>query len=179
MRAGLGSLPVVTAEQIHGNAVAVVREATTHCEPSCDGLVTSLRGVVLSIAVADCAAVYLADRQGRGLALVHSGKKGTELGIVSKAISLLCETTGAEPGDLVMQISPCIRPPHYETDFAKTILSQAADAGVHDLHDCDICTASHTARYYSYRRDRGQTGRMLAMIALGLGEEPRHGRSCA
>lgn len=65
-----------------------------------------------------------------------------------------------------MQVAPCIRPPHYEIDFAADILRQAREAGVQDVHDCGTCTASDPDTYYSYRREKGRTGRLLALLAL-------------
>ena len=87
-------------------------------------------------------------------------------GIVPVAVERFCEVTGARASEVILQISPCIRPPNYETDFASEIADQAKRLGVGQIFDCGICTASHPSRYYSYRRERGQTGRMLALLAL-------------
>ena len=166
VEAGLGEMTFATAEQVHGNRVAVVSASSGFPVPGTDGLLTTVRGICLGIYVADCAAVFLADRKARGIALVHSGKKGTELGIAAIAAQALCAATGAGLSDLVAQISPCIRPPHYEIDFASEIVHQLTDLGVGEVHDCGTCTASNPALYYSYRAEKGRTGRMLAMLAL-------------
>jgi len=163
---GFAGMPLATAEQVHGTSVALVGPGTHFPVPRCDGLVTTSPGLCLGIYVADCAAVFLATRDGRGIALVHSGKKGTELGIVPNVVASLCNATGASPADLVLQISPCIRPPHYEIPFAEEIVRQAAAAGVRDIHDCQTCTASDPEKYYSYRREMGRTGRLLALLAI-------------
>ena len=152
------------AEQVHGNGVAIVHKNTPMLSPGCDALVTTDRDIGLGIYVADCAAVYIADRHGRGIALAHSGRKGTELGIVPKTIETLCHAVGCDPSDLVLQISPCIRPPHYEIDFASEIQRQATTAGVRDILDSFRCTASHPKEYYSYRLEKGRTGRLLAAM---------------
>ncbi len=165
--AGFGGMVFATAEQVHGNLVADVSANSTFPVPSADGLLTTGPGICLGIYVADCAAVFLSDRLGRGIALVHSGKKGTEQGIAPAAVAALCRVASVEPSDLVAQISPCIRPPHYETDFAAEIRRQLAAAGVRAVHDCGTCTASHPEAYYSYRREKGLTGRMLAVLAIG------------
>jgi copper oxidase (laccase) domain-containing protein len=73
---------------------------------------------------------------------------------------------GSRPDHLVLQLSPCIRPPHYEIDFAAQIVADARGAGVLDVYDCTVCTACHPERYYSYRRELGRTGRMVAFLAL-------------
>jgi copper oxidase (laccase) domain-containing protein len=165
---GLGRAPFITAQQVHGERIGVVDEATAadECFDSCDGLITNQPGICLGIYVADCCAVYLADPVRNAIGLVHSGKKGTELGVAANAIKLMIERFGSRSMDLVVQLSPCIRPPHYETDFASEIVRQCCDLGVTAVHDCGVCTACDLNRYYSYRVEKGRTGRMLAFLAL-------------
>jgi len=155
---------LATAEQIHGDGVAVAERPVLHS--GADALVTSVPGLALGIYVADCAAVYLADRHGRAAGLVHSGRAGTTKNIVGKTITVLRDKYGIEASDLVAEISPCIRPPLYESDFAAEILAQAREAGVGEVRDCSVCTGQRTDLYYSYRVEKGRTGRMLAVIAL-------------
>ncbi len=163
-----GDGPSATAEQIHGNEIAVLDNPLIQscCFAGADGLVTNQTGVSLGIYVADCCAVFLVDPVRRCIGLVHSGKKGTELAIVARAIETLRERFGSVPGDLIVQLSPCIRPPHYEVDFAAEIVRQARVAGVQQVHDNGDCTACDLRRYYSYRKEKGRTGRMLALLAL-------------
>ena len=165
---GLAAKAFATAEQVHGNEIAVLDGPLTEdfCAAGADGLITNQPEISLGIYVADCAAVYLVDPVRRCLGLVHSGKKGTELAIVPRAIETMRERFGSEPRDLVVQLSPCIRPPHYEIDFAAKILRQARAAGVERVHDCGRDTAADVARYYSYRIEKGRTGRMLALLAF-------------
>lgn len=161
---GLDANRLALAEQIHGDTVAVAGEPGMHT--GADALVTGARGLALGIYVADCAAVYLADRKGRAIGLAHSGRAGTSKNIVGRTIRLLGDEFGVEPCDLVAEISPCIRPPLYESDFAAEIARQARAAGVADVRDSGICTGSRVDLYYSYRVERGQTGRMLAVLCL-------------
>ena len=161
---GFDEACLATAEQVHGDVVAVATGAFLH--GGADALVTGIRGLGLGIYVADCAAVYLADRKGRAVGLVHSGRAGTTKNIVGRTIALLGAEFAVDADDLVVEISPCIRPPLYETDFAAEIAAQAREAGVTDVRDHAICTGQNVDRYYSYRVERGQTGRMLAVLAL-------------
>lgn len=166
---GISRDHVATGQQVHGKNVAVV-EATDgpgrpHF-PETDGLATATAGQYLGIFVADCGAVFLADPVRRACALVHSGKKGTELGIAPEAIRVMRERFGSDPADLVVQLSPCIRPPAYEIDFATRIVADCIEAGVpgEQVHDCGICTSRDLDRYYSYRVEEGRTGRLFAVI---------------
>lgn len=166
---GYGLEDAATAEQVHGNSVARVDSAQGFDFPvaGADALVTGRPGTLLAILVADCCAVFIADKKGRGIALVHSGRKGSEMGIVSRAIFSMGEL-GIPPGDLVAVLSPCIRPPAYEKDFAAIIHRDCLLAGIPapQVHDAGICTSSNPGRYYSYRREGGRTGRMLALLGL-------------
>jgi polyphenol oxidase len=165
---GLDRHRFASARQIHGKEVAVIDSplAGDRCFEGCDGLITDQAQVCLGVYVADCCAVYLVDRKRRAIGLVHSGKKGSELGIVSHAIKLLNERFCLKAIDLIAQLSPCIRPPHYEIDFATQIIQQCRDGGVGEINDSGICTACDLERYYSYRAEKGRTGRMLALLAF-------------
>lgn len=165
---GVGDWPLVAAQQVHGDKIAVVDRAMgrEHEFAGCDGLITNQNRIALGIQVADCCAVYIVDPKTPAIGLVHSGKKGTELAVVSKAIDRMKAHFGSNPGELIVELSPCIRPPHYEIDFAAKIIEQCRAAGVKKIHDSGVCTACHLDLYYSYRAEKGKTGRMLALLAL-------------
>ena len=165
---GMAGWPLLTAQQIHGDKIAIVDQpvASDKEYAGCDGLITNQKKVALGIHVADCCAVYVVDPKTPAIGLVHSGKKGTEAAIVSKAIQQMRKSFGSDPGELIVQLSPCIRPPHYEIDFAAQIVEQGRAAGVTKIHDSGVCTACDVDRYYSYRAEKGKTGRMLALLEL-------------
>jgi len=165
---GLGDWPLITAQQIHGNKIAVVdTPLKTDKEFSgCDGIITNQRGVALGVYVADCCAVYIVDPKTPAIGLAHSGRKGTEFGVVTNAITQMIERFGSNPAEMIVQLSPCIRPPHYEVDFAAEIVRQCRAIGVKEIHDSGVCTACDLGRYYSYRAEKGKTGRMLALLGL-------------
>jgi copper oxidase (laccase) domain-containing protein len=163
---GFSGMPFVVAEQVHGNVVARIDVPGPAPVSGADALVTSQPGICLAIYVADCAAVYLADKGTCSIGLVHAGKKGARLGAVSETIATMRREFGSDPANIVMQVGPCIRPPHYEVDFVAEITRQARAAGVREIFDCGACTASHPELYYSYRREKGRTGRLLALAAI-------------
>jgi len=179
---GFGNWPLFTAEQIHGNEIALIDKVGSALRadrgrrgaaslpgrefPACDGIITNQRGVALGIYVADCCAVYIVDPRTPAIGLVHSGRKGTELGVVTNAIRQMIERFGSNPANMIVQLSPCIRPPHYEVDFAAEIIRQCRSIGIKEIHDSGVCTACDLGRYYSYRAEKGKTVRMLAMIGL-------------
>ena len=96
---GIGDWPLFTAEQIHGNNIAVIdscsRVLVGREFPACDGIITNQRGIALGIYVADCCAAYLVDPKTSAIGLVHSGRKGTELGVVTNAVLEMADRFGS------------------------------------------------------------------------------------
>ena len=74
--------------------------------PGCDGVITNQRGTALGVYVADCCAVYIVDPKTPAIGLVHSGRKGTELGVVPSAITQMVERFGSDPANMIVQLSP-------------------------------------------------------------------------
>ena len=165
---GIGDWLLFTAQQIHGNKIAIVDAPMTSGKEfaACDGIITNQRGIVLGVYVADCCAVYIVDSKTPAIGLVHSGRKGSEYGIVTNAIRQMIERFGSDPANIIVQLSPCVRPPHYDVDFAAEIVRQCSAFGVKEIHDSGVCTACDLDRYYSYRAEKGKTGRMLALLGL-------------
>ena len=157
---------LLTAQQVHGAGVAYVTSESPAQTAGVDGLVTSDPGVLLGIYVADCCAIYFADQRTGAVGLSHSGKKGSELGIAAETLRLMAQQFGTRAEDVVVQLSPCIRPPAYEIDFASQIRTTCAAAGVppQQIHDDLTCTSTDLSRFYSYRMEKGRTGRMLALL---------------
>ena len=92
-------------------------------------------------------------------------KKGTEAGVVGATIRRMREEFGSEPNSMLALLGPCIRPPHYEVNIAGEILRQLEREKVGKVVDSGLCTASDLTRFYSYRAEKGQTGRHFAVFA--------------
>jgi hypothetical protein len=165
---GMGDWPLVTAQQIHGDRIAFIGAAVGSDKEfaGCDGLITNQHGIALGVYVADCCAVYIVDPKTPAIGLVHSGRKGTELGVAPNAIRQMVDRFGSDPANMIAQLSPCIHPPHYEVDFAAEIVRQCRALGMQEIYDSGVCTACDLDRYYSYRAEKGKTGRMLALLGL-------------
>jgi copper oxidase (laccase) domain-containing protein len=156
----------VSAQQTHGNGVALVETAEPGGVSAVDALATRTANLPLVIRCADCAAVFIVDRGTHAIALVHSGKAGTERNIVGNAVMTMQRNFGTHPPDCLALISPSIGPCHYEINIWSDIEQQLQEAGVTDIHNPRLCTACHLDRYFSYRTEKGKTGRMLAVLAL-------------
>jgi len=166
----LGPRALRVAQQIHGNEVAVVDRGSPEKTPGVDSLITNDPEVVLGIYVADCCAIYFVDPVRTVIGIAHSGRKGTEQNIAGMTLERMVTSFGSVPEDLVVQLSPCVRPPFYEVDFAAQIVAQLEAGGVRRIYDCGENTGADLDRFYSYRMERGLTGRMLAFLTLTEGD---------
>ncbi len=157
------------SEQVHGNKVVAVNGVSNgEVIKGADGLATNDPNAILGIYVADCGAIYIADPVKKAVALLHSGRVGTEKNILSEGIEVMKQEFQSTPSDLIVTLAPCIRPPAYEVNFAAIIKEQALEIGIKESNylDCGICTTSDLSKYYSYRTEEGKTGRMLALIGV-------------
>ena len=159
---------MVSAEQVHGAGVARVGRADGgKVVPAADALISGESNLTLVVRVADCGPVWLHCKKTGAIGLVHSGRKGSELGIVPATIRAMKKDFGADPAEMLGLLGPCIRPPHYDVDFAAEILRQMKAEGLGEIVDSGLCTASDPERFFSYRREKGQTGRHFAVLARG------------
>jgi polyphenol oxidase len=166
----LGPRALRIGQQVHGHAVAVVDRGSQEKTPGVDALITNDPAVVLGIYVADCCAIYFVDPVKAVIGLAHSGRKGTEQNIAAVTLESMGASFGSVPADLVVQLSPCVRPPFYEVDFAARIVTQLRTGGVQRIFDCGENTGADLERFYSYRVEKGLTGRMLAFLTLTKGD---------
>jgi polyphenol oxidase len=175
-------------QQHHTPLIRRIEKPGTY--PECDALMTDVPEVLLSVTVADCAPILLYDRKNQVIAGVHAGWRGTEQRILLKTLLAMHKEFHSEPKDIYGFIGPSARVCCYEVgrevaeqfdsecvfhrggklylDIEKANNTQFRNAGVPvsniETHeDCTICT---NELYHSYRRDREQSGRMLAVIAL-------------
>ena len=181
----------VVPGQVHGTTLAWVgeaeagrgafdRETVIHDH---DGLLTATPGLGLAVSYADCVPVVIAARGDDGLefAAVHAGWRGMLAGIVAQAAAAL-----ARRGRLLgAVVGPSIGPCCFTVDeglrkrFNERFPGSAGGRTV-DLWACagrDLeaagvppaavtvaaCCTMSDARFFSHRRDRGSTGRHLAI----------------
>ncbi|MBQ4614925.1 MAG: polyphenol oxidase family protein [Akkermansia sp.] len=156
------------AQQVHGNKVALVGDIGCHYPvEGVDGLICGAKAdCCLGIYVADCAAIWIYDAGTGCRALLHSGKLGTQQNIAEEAIHKMHKIFGTVPSNCIAVISPCIRPPHYEVDIPTAIKEQLLELGLlpENIIDSELDTAADLETFYSYRIEKGNTGRMLALF---------------
>lgn len=190
---GISPLRVVAGELVHGINVHIAREEDAGTIiPACDGLVTKVPGLALSVTGADCFPVYAVDPVERVIGIAHAGWRGIITGIVPELISHMGEL-GSDPEDILVGIGPGIRVCHFEinedvftmfqgygefvverkervfVNLPSIIKRQLGEAGIQSnrIHDSELCTYGMTDDYFSRRRDQhGPLEAMLAHIML-------------
>lgn len=183
---GISPDQIAYADQIHGSRVQLVTEGRTYEET--DAMVTQIPGMTLVIQVADCAAILLADSQAGVVGAVHAGWRGAASKILPKTIRVMTEI-GANAANLEAFASPCISQAHFEVgeqvaekfparfvnydsyekphvDLKGFLRFQMIDAGMNEqqIEIHEGCTVAEDDKYYSYRREKDKSGRMLALI---------------
>ncbi|MDR2070418.1 MAG: polyphenol oxidase family protein [Treponema sp.] len=130
---GLDPARVYACTQVHSRDVLEVDRETPNTGPRADGLLSRDRGLTLAVTVADCLPVFLYDTGGcpdagnGGLALVHSGWKGT--GIALNALRLMEDRWGTRPQDVAAVLGPCIRRCCYRVDGERARTFEAEFGG--------------------------------------------------
>src|SRR4030095_5337963 len=92
--------------QVHGAGVVRVKRGAAVGRTTPGGaLVSDAPARSIAVRVADCVPVLLATRDGRTVAAVHAGWRGTVAGVLP---ATLREMRAASPRDVVAAIGPCI-----------------------------------------------------------------------
>jgi YfiH family protein len=185
---------VATCHQVHGANVEIVGldDRGQVCLET-DALVTDQAGVVLMLRFADCVPVLFYDRRRRVIGLAHAGWRGVPAGVVPATVRKLNEVFGCDPSDLWTGIGPSIGPCCYEVgpevveqvsavmngcqpfqrvkerfhlDLWAAVESQLKEVNVGQIEVAELCTACHTAEWFSHRAENGKTGRFGVVIGL-------------
>jgi YfiH family protein len=196
---GVGLDALVRMQQVH-RADVFMAKGRPSSKPEADIAVTDDPSIALSVRVADCVPVLLADRRTGAVAAIHAGWKGTAAGAVIVAVESLKSIYRTDPGDVVAAVGPSIGPCCYEVgselaghfsahaeastwftrdakphlDLWRATRDQLASAGVRPAHThvAALCTFDHPALFHSYRRDGTRAGRLVAAIRSAPGRTP-------
>ena len=116
--AGLAPERIVRLRQVHGADVVEARTGLTNGGRAADALVSRDPGVLLTVRVADCVPLLIADRSLGAVAAVHAGWRGTGAGVAQRAVEAMIGTFGCRVADLAAALGPSIGPCCYEVGSA-------------------------------------------------------------
>ena len=179
---------IVSPQQVHSSEVKVVDVPGKI--PFTDAIISTSKSVVLSIQVADCIPLYLADPDNNVIGIVHAGWRGIEKGIVANSINKMI-TLGADNNRIIAYIGPSIQKCCFEIgpDVAKKFpmnyqINSSYDRSFLDLQkltknilinnsisynniiSSNECTKCNSDKYFSYRNTGLKSGRMIGIIGL-------------
>ncbi|MEK7466050.1 MAG: polyphenol oxidase family protein [Planctomycetota bacterium] len=151
-----------------------------------DAVVTDRAGVAIMTYSADCNLLLLADVKAGVVASVHASRPGARGRIAVKTVEAM-RSLGAR--DIAAVVGPSIGPCCYDLygpvlddwrafgprflaerkgktflDLKAANAAQLAEAGVHQVDVCDLCTFCRADWFFSTRRDGQETGRFGGIV---------------
>jgi len=181
---GLSVSDLCNLKQVHGNKVNMAQRGRQEG----DALVTNEKGLILAISIADCYPILFYDEKNSVIGAAHAGWRGTVNKIAENTVKSMV-TLGAKPENLQAAIGQGICQENFEV--GNEVIEQFEKNGFPsycwknnriDLLLCNrfVLEQNHISQkniwsmnrctfepdFFSYRRDKGKTGRMWAAIAM-------------
>ncbi len=157
-----------------------------------DALITDQPNIQLAVTIADCTPILLLDPITNAVAAIHAGWRGTVQQIVTKTVLKMQDTFGTLPNHIVAYVGTCIDECSFEVNadvadhfgtkhkrwdaekhkffinLKKANQDQLLALGipVEQIQISSYSTVLNNDDYFSYRQEKGLTGRMLATIGI-------------
>ncbi len=187
---GAGTYSFASSHQVHGTEILYTTEAGRF--DGYDALITNQPGLLIGVTVADCVPILIYDQANRAVAAIHAGWRGTVGGIVTKTLTMMQQRFGTLAGACYAYVGTCIDECSFEVgpevaeQFASTYkqIKSGTSKTYVDLKGANVAcltgfgipadqvavspfsTVLNNDTYFSYRTEKGQTGRLLAVIGL-------------
>ena len=188
----LPSAPV-WLNQVHGSDVLWLDE-NINLTPKivdADASWTQQSDHVCAVMTADCLPVFISNTEGTVVGVAHGGWKGLLAGVITRTVN----TMGLTAKDALIFLGPAIgaeafvvgdevlnffrnKDSAYQTafeaaganlwhcDLYQLARIELALSGIEQVYGGGLCTYSDAERFYSYRRDGENTGRLAHLIWL-------------
>ncbi|MFI3254249.1 MAG: peptidoglycan editing factor PgeF [Eubacteriales bacterium] len=201
---GLSPTQFARNAQIHSDIIRAVTSGDsledftnpTATFPQGDGLMTQEKNLPLWVYSADCVPILFHDPVEKAIAAVHSGWRGTALGIAGKMVEAMKSAYGTKAENLQVAMGPSIGSCCFLCDLdvpqaMKESLGSDAEAfchlkengkyavdllginhlwltkaGVRQIDDQAPCTACETEDFWSHRKVNDRRGSMGGVICL-------------
>lgn len=181
---------IVGGKQIHEDQVLHVEQSGYYS--GYDAFITNQKNLFLTIGIADCTPILFFDPITQSIGAAHAGWRGTVSHIAQKTLNKMQYHFGTQPKDCYVFIGTCIDTCHFEVgkEVAEQFPTQFIHyfpesskphidlkaANFHQLTAMGIpktqieispySTITDNDKYFSYRKENGTTGRMLAVIGM-------------
>lgn len=153
-----------------------------------DAVITSKSGIALGITYADCLPILVSSEDGDVVGAIHAGWRGIKCNVIKRTIDVIRKNYGpkllmAAVGPAISQIGFSVTdevldffleqwPSHVQrddqygkVDLTGIAMSQLHEAGINQIEKVGGFTDLRPECYFSHRRDKGKTGRHIAIIA--------------
>jgi YfiH family protein len=185
---GIEEKMLAIPQQVHSDNVFLADKPGYYKDA--DGLITQTPDVYLIISTADCYSVLICDKLNNAIGNIHSGWRGTQKKIVTKAIETMKSKFNSRPENLAVFIGPGISRDNFEVgcevaemfeekysvkrngkyyiDLKQHIFDQLIALGINNsqIEAYPNCTFNGKEYLHSYRRDREKSGRMFSVIGM-------------
>ncbi|OED41266.1 multi-copper polyphenol oxidoreductase [Endozoicomonas sp. (ex Bugula neritina AB1)] len=174
-------------KQIHG--VDVVHSRLNGQEQEADACFSTEAGVASAVLTADCLPVLFCNQKGTVVGAAHAGWKGMVSGVLEATVRAM----QVPATEIMAWMGPAIGPDNFEVgpevrEQFLNILPEAEQAfkpgvrdrwfgnlyllarlrlqklGITGIYGGDFCTIDQSDKFFSYRRDGKQSGRMASVI---------------
>jgi YfiH family protein len=181
---GLSISNLCNLKQVHGNKVNIAAPG----KQEGDALVSKEKNLVLAVSIADCYPVLFYDEVNKVIGAAHAGWRGTvgkiaettldkmvELGAVARNIQVaigqgICQKNFEVGNEVIEQFeqngfpSSCWKDRHVDLVACNRFVLEKNNVPSENIWTMNRCTFEND--FFSYRRDKGITGRMWAIISL-------------
>jgi YfiH family protein len=181
---GLDPSALSTLKQVHGNTVC---RAIPGAQEG-DALVSDKKGQVLVVSIADCYPILFHDHEHGVIGAAHAGWRGTQAKIAETTLNAMMQL-GAKPGSISVAIGQGISQDKFEVgpevieafrgagfpgscwhenrvDLIRCNLFILKQNNILDKNIWTMNRCTFEPDFFSYRRDKGVTGRMWGLISL-------------
>jgi polyphenol oxidase len=166
-----------------------IEAALKNKEQIADATYTSQCNRICIVLTADCLPILICNQQGTHVAAIHAGWRGLASGIIEATVQALQQPAQ----ELLVWLGPAIGPQKFEVgrDVYDAFTHQSTESataftaytegkwladlyalarirlkwqGISQIYGGHFCTYTQEDLFFSYRRDKGITGRMASLI---------------
>ena len=142
------ALPLQTVHQVHGHQVIRLDQpvGTTH-KPEADALYTRVRQLPLCMLTADCLPIFLIDRYGHEIAIIHGGWRSLAQGIIAHTLACF----DSAPKDMLVYMGAAIGAKQFVVgeEVRQVFTAQNTALGLAFTAQHDTATAHTVSKYFA------------------------------
>lgn len=180
---------IILSRQVHGTEILIGEKPEQ--TNGYDAIITAKKNPIV-VSIADCTPVLIHDTKNDVVAAIHAGWRGTADEIVKKTLAKMETEFGTEGKNCKAFIGSCISVNHFEVgnevaerfhtdhkvfhsskkkfhvDLKKANFDQLTGFGLlkDNIEISPYCTVENNDKFFSWRKEKGVTGRMFACIQL-------------